>query len=302
MTLYVRTAEDNMEEKKMKTGLVLEGGAMRGIYTAGVLDVLMENDIYLDGVMGVSAGAIHGCSYASHQKGRSIRYYQNYREDKRFMGPWNLLHSGEIVGSEFCYHTIPEKLDPYDYEAFNHYQIPFYAVCTNVENGEPEYVRITDMYEQIDALRASASMPYVSKIVEFEGMKLLDGGCSDSIPVKAMQKLGYEKNVVVMTRQEGYRKKPSRLGMAKAAYRKYPEFVETLKRRPETYNRQVEEIEEMVKNGEVFMIRPSINLQIGRMETNVSKIQLVYYIGRRDALSQLEALKEWLGIRSEKNN
>lgn len=283
--------EDLTEEK---IGLVLEGGAMRGIYTAGVLDVFMENGIYLDGVMGVSAGAIHGCSYASHQKGRSIRYYLNYRNNKYFMGPWNLLNSGEIVDAEFCYHTIPEKLDPYDYEAFEKYQIPFYAVCTDVETGMPAYIQITDMKEQIDVMRASASMPFVSKIVETEGRKLLDGGCSDSIPVKAMQELGYKKNVVVMTRKKGYRKKASKPYAAESVYRKYPQFAETLVKRPEVYNKQVEEIEKMETEGSVFIIRPSIDLQIGRMEKKISKIQLVYYVGRKDALTQLDALQKWM--------
>lgn len=280
--------------EKQKTGIVLEGGAMRGIYTAGVLDVLMDHDLYFDGIMGVSAGAIHGCSYASHQKGRSIRYYLNYRGDKRFMGPWNMLHGGEIVNAEFCYHTIPEKLDPYDYEAFERYQTPFYAVCTNVETGEAEYLQITDMRKEVDLLRASASMPFVSKIVEFEGKKLLDGGCSDSIPVRAMQRLGYAKNVVVLTRDDNYVKKPSKGAMNKIGYHKYPQFVETLNRRYKDYNDSVQDIREMEKEGQVFVIRPSVELDIGRMETNLSKIQLVYYIGRKDAEARLEALKTWL--------
>ena len=193
----------------MKTGLVLEGGAMRGIYTAGVLDVFLEHGIHFDGVIGVSAGALHGCSFVSEQKGRSLRYIKKYRNDKHFMSWWSLLHTGEVVGKQFCYHDIPERLDPFDYEAFVKSDTDFYATCTNVETGKAEYIKITDMLSQVDAMRASASMPYVSKIVDYNGMKLLDGGCADSIPVEAFYKMGYERRVVVLTREAGYRKKTS---------------------------------------------------------------------------------------------
>ena len=150
----------------MKTGLVLEGGAMRGIYTAGVLDVFLEQGIHFDGVIGVSAGALHGCSFVSGQKGRSLRYFQKYRNDKHFMSWWSFLHTGEVVGKQFCYHDIPERLDPFDYEAFAKSDTAFYVTCTNVETGRAEYIKITDMLSQIDAMRASASMPYVSRIVD----------------------------------------------------------------------------------------------------------------------------------------
>lgn len=178
-----------MGEKK--TGLVLEGGGMRGIYTAGVLDVFMENGITFDGVIGVSAGAIHGCSFVSGQKGRSIRYYMKYCRNWQFMSFRSLLLTGNIAGEKFCYHTLPEKLDPYDYEAFKKSPTKFYVGCSNVETGKAEYLPITDMKEQIDRMRASASLPLVSKIVKTAGLKLLDGGCTDSIPVKAFAKMGY---------------------------------------------------------------------------------------------------------------
>ena len=156
----------------MKTGLVLEGGAMRGIYTAGVLDVFLEHGIHFDGVIGVSAGALHGCSFVSEQKGRSLRYIKKYRNDKHFMSWWSFLHTGEVVGKQFCYHDIPERLDPFDYEAFVKSDTDFYATCTNVETGKAEYIKITDMMTQIDAMRASASMPYVSKIVNYKGIRI----------------------------------------------------------------------------------------------------------------------------------
>ena len=193
----------------MKTGLDLEGGAMRGIYTAGVLDVFLEHEIHFDGVIGVY-----------EQKGRSLRYFKKYRNDKHFMSWWSFLHTGEVVGKQFCYHDIPERLDPFDYEAFVKSDTDFYATCTNVETGKAEYIKITDMLSQVDAMRASASMPYVSKIVDYNGMKLLDGGCADSIPVEAFYKMGYERLVVVLTREAGFAKKPENAKMAEIAERK----------------------------------------------------------------------------------
>lgn len=177
----------------MKKGLVLEGGGVRGIYTAGVLDVFMENAIEFDGVIGVSAGAIHGCSYLSRQKGRSIRYYEKYVNDPRFMGFKSYFKTGDIVGVDFCYHELPDKLDPYDHKSFLENKTEFYAVGTDLESGCPEYFRITDMKEQIDMLRASASLPYFSRPVPINGKLYLDGGCSDSIPIEAFQNLGFEK-------------------------------------------------------------------------------------------------------------
>ena len=277
----------------MKTGLVLEGGAMRGIYTAGVLDVFMDHGLHFDGVIGVSAGALHGCSFVSGQKGRSIRYYKKYRNNKHFMSFWNLLHTGEIVGEKFCYHEIPERLDPFDYEVFAKSDTDFYVTCTNLKTGKAEYIKITDMMGQIDAMRASASMPYVSKIVTYDGKKLLDGGCADSIPVKQFQKMGYERNVVVLTREEGYEKKPQNARMAELRYRRYPLFAETLKNRHKVYNQTLKDIRQMEENGEIFVIRPSEKLTIGRMEKDLKEIQRVYDIGRKDAEEKMKDLKNW---------
>lgn len=280
--------------EKTKTGLVLEGGAMRGIYTAGVLDVLMEHGITFDGVIGVSAGALHGCSFVSGQKGRSLRYYIKYRSDKHFMSFWNLLRTGDVVGEKFCYHEIPERLDPYDYEAFLKSKTKFYAVCTNLETGRAEYLQVKDMRNEVDIMRASASMPYVSRIVNFRGMKLLDGGCADSIPVKAFRRMGYRKNVVVLTRHDGYVKKPENPKLVKAFYRKYPRFVKTLSRRHIIYNRTIEEIHKLEKEGDTFVIRPSVELTIGRMEKDPAVIHEVYEIGRKDAEKRVPALLKWM--------
>ncbi len=283
-----------MELLIVKTGLVLEGGGVRGIYTAGVLDTLMDNNISFDGVIGVSAGAVHGCSYLSGQKGRSLRYYLKYCNDPRFMSFRNWIKTGNLVDEQFSYHDLPERLEPYDYEAFLKNTIPFYAVCTNLESGNAEYIRITDMHKEIDVLRASASLPYFSRIVESGGKKYLDGGISDSIPLDAFVKMGYEKNVVVLTRPADYRKSKEMTALAKLVYRKYPNFTETLLRRHEMYNQTVERITQAEKEGSVFVIRPSSALPADRMEHDPARIQATYDIGVSDTKNVLESLAEWL--------
>lgn len=278
----------------IKTGLVLEGGGMRGIYTAGVLDVFMEHGLCFDGVIGVSAGAIHGCSFLSGQKGRSIRYYKKYCSDWRFMSMKSWILTGDVVGEKFCYHDIPETLDPYDHKAFLENKTPFYAVCTDVETGKPEYILMRDMNKQIDSLRASASLPYFSKTVSIDGRKFLDGGCSDSIPVEAFIKMGFERNVVVQTQAKGYRKKPQAKALAKLFYRKYPNFAETLENRHVMYNATLDRIDELEKEGKIFVIRPDSSPEIGRLEKDPEKIEKVYNMGRRNAEEAIENLKKWL--------
>ena len=272
-------------KKTDKTGLVLEGGGMRGIYTAGVLDVFLEHEIEFDGVIGVSAGAIHGCSFVSGQKGRSIRYYKKYCNDKRFVSFRNLILTGDIAGEQFCYHEIPERLDPYDFEAFNASKTEFYVTCSNVETGKAEHLPITDMRAQVDLMRASASLPYASRIVRAEGMKLLDGACTDSIPVGAFHRLGFRRLVVIMTRPRGYVKKPERRWLPGIYYRRYPAFARALRRRHENYNRTVRQIE-----------RPSMALELKRTEHDVKKLDAAYELGRADALQRMEGIKKWLGI------
>lgn len=277
-----------------KTGLVLEGGGVRGIYTAGVLDVFMAHGLTFDGVIGVSAGAIHACSYLSGQQGRSIRYYRNYVNDPRFMSLRSWFRTGDIVGADFCYHELPDKLDIYDHEAFLRNPTPYYAVCTDVETGEPAYIRMTDMRGQIEYLRASASLPYFSRIVELDGHKYLDGGCSDSIPVEAFRRMGYGRNVVVLTRDAAYRKKPEMTALAKLVYRRYPAFVRKLERRHEMYNAQLGQVEQMAGEGSAFIIRPAQPLEIGRLESDPGKVQQVYDQGCADARAAMPELLCWL--------
>ena len=277
-----------------KTGLVLEGGGMRGIYTAGVLDVFMDKGISFDGVIGVSAGAIHGCSYVSGQRGRNIRYYKKYCNDKRFISFRNFILTGSIVGEQFCYHEVPEKLDIFDYKAFSESSMEFYVGCSNVETGKAEYLRIKDMKEEIDLLKASASLPYVSKIVHTRGMKLLDGGCTDSIPVRAFRDMGFSKTVVVLTQHKGYVKKPEKSALSGLFYRKYPKFAQAVKNRPQTYNQTIKEIEDWEKAGEIFVIRPTVPLEVNRTKSNPDELQKAYDTGRNDALAKIDEMTEWM--------
>lgn len=277
-----------------RIGLVLEGGGMRGMYTAGVLDVFMKNNIEFDAVIGVSAGAIHGGTYIAGQPGRNLRYYKKYCTDPRFISIKNLLTTGDIAGEEFCYHELPDKLDVFNYEAFRNNKTPFYAVCSNVKTGKAEYIRISDMKKQIDVLRASASLPYCSRMVDIGGEKYLDGGCTDSIPAEAFIEMGYEYNVLVLTRDINYRKSPEMKFPAKIRYRKYPEFRNALLKRHEMYNNTVNKILELESEDKVFVIRPKIPLKIGRLEKDPEKIQSIYDIGFKDAENKLHDMKKWI--------
>lgn len=282
-----------------KIGLILEGGAMRGIYTAGVLDVFMEKGLHFDGVVGVSAGAIHGCSFLSGQHGRSIRYTKKYRGDYRFMSVRSFLRSGNVVDPEFCYKELPQKLDVYDNEAFKQNDTAFYITCTNLETGKAEYCRVTDMNAQIDYLRASASLPYFSKIVEIDGKKYLDGGCGDSIPVEAFRKMGYGRNVLVLTNPADHVRKKEHRSITGLIYKDYPEFVSTLQNHHKRYNATMRLIEELEKKGEVFVIRPAKKLRIGRMERNLETVGQVYELGRADALRRIDELTAWMNQAKE---
>ena len=268
---------------------------MRGIYTAGVLDVLMERRLFFDGVVGVSAGAIHGCNYVSGQPGRSIRYYLKYSRDPRFFSLRSLVRTGNMVDTDFCYRQIPEKLDPFDNEAFKRSLTEFWVVCTDLETGLPKYIRCRDLFAQIDALRASASMPLVSQPVEIGGRDYLDGGVADSVPLRAAQRMGYERNVVVLTRPADYVKKPQSMALLNRAYRDYPAFLQAMANRHRQYADTMDYIRRQEQLGSVFVIRPARALPISRTDTHPRKIRQVYQLGREDAHRQLEALEQWLG-------
>ena len=281
----------------MKTGIVVEGGGMRGIYGAGVLDVLLENDIKADGLIGVSAGAIHGCSFVSGQKGRSIRYNLKYSRDPRYMSMRSLIRTGDMFGIDFCYRELPETLDPFDNETFESSSTEYYVTCTDVETGQPVYHRCPSLRgDRIDWVRASASMPLASRIVELVGKKLLDGGVADSIPVMAFRKMGFKKDLVILTRPEGYRKKQNpMLPLIRRAYREYPEFVETAASRHLVYNRELDEISRLEREGEILVIRPSRRIKISRTERRPERIEQMYRLGREDAMKAFSGIKAFMG-------
>ena len=281
----------------MKTGLVLEGGAMRGMFTAGVLDVLMEHGLTTDGTIGVSAGAVFGCNFKSHQIGRVIRYNTEYCNDKRYASFKNLVKTGNLYSEQFCYHDIPEKLDPLDYDAFLANPTKLYVGCSNLDTGEAEYLECTDMRkpEDVNKVRASASLPLVSNIVEVDGMKLLDGGVSDSIPIFAFRRMGYRRNIVVLTRPEGYRKGPDKMLRLEAGrYREYPEFVKRCHMRHMYYNKTLDKLEELEKEGDTLIIRPSETIEISRLEKKPEMIEAMYELGVYDAKEKLQQVKKFL--------
>lgn len=278
----------------MKIGMVLEGGAMRAIYTAGVLDVFMEENIWPDGLFGVSAGAIHGSVYLGNQPGRTIRYYKKYCRHRKFMSLYSLLTTGSIVGEQFCYHDLPDHLDPFDYETFANSPVDYYITCTDLESGQALYHKTNDLRKDMDYLLAGGSMPFVSRIVEIGGKKLLDGGVADSIPVEAARRIGFAKNIVVLTQPKGYTKNPQNPKLAKLFYKKYPRFIETLINRHKIYNETLRRIDELEQTGELFVIRPSKDLGIKRMEKNPARLQEQYDLGRQDAKAALSALKKWM--------
>lgn len=280
----------------MSIGLVLEGGAMRGMYTAGVLDVFMDHDIPVDGIIGVSAGVLFGVNYPSKQRGRVIRYNKRFAKDPRYMGWKSFLTTGNIVNKDFAFYTVPQELDVFDQEAFAQSGIDFYATLTNVETGEAEYVKLGNLFEEMEVLRATSALPLVSKMVEIDGKKYLDGSIADSIPVEKMQELGYDKVIVVLTRPLEYRKKPSKPGMYKMVYGKYPRFVDAAMNRYKMYNDTVERIIDMENKKEIFVVRPSKTVDVKHIERDENKLQEMYDLGVSDCIDCIEHLKSYLGL------
>ncbi len=279
----------------MRKGLVLEGGAMRGMFTAGVLDVMMEHKIAYDGIVGVSAGAVFGCNFKSGQVGRAIRYNAKYCRDRRYCSLYSLLTTGDLYGVDFCYRELPEILDPFDEAAYEENPTVFYVVATDVETGMPVYRRCdTGKGEDLLWMRASASMPLVSRPVPIGDRFFLDGGMSDSIPLRFMEGIGYGKNVVVLTRPLIYKKEEKGLGLLRLFLRKYPYLADAMEERPSVYNETTAYIREKEEKGEVFVIRPEKALEIDRIEKNPEKLWKAYREGRRIAEQNIEKLKKFL--------
>lgn len=280
----------------MKTGLVLEGGAMRGMYTAGVLDTFLEGGIRVDAVVGVSAGALFGVNYLSGQKGRVIRYNKRFNGDKAYMGLRPLLREGNLISTHYAYERVPRELDPFDDEAFQASGVPFYAVVTDTATGEPEYMRIQSAFAQMDTLRASGSMPFVSRPVKIGNREYLDGGIGDSIPFQWMHSQGYEKLVVVLTQDKTYRKSPMPRLPLKLLQRRYPQIARQLLHRHETYNQDLDLLAQWEREGKAYVLRPSEPIHIHRTERDPGKLQQVYDLGVKDCRKHLPQLRQYLNL------
>ena len=280
----------------MKKGLILEGGAMRGMFTAGVTDVMMEQGITFDGAVGVSAGAAFGTNYKSRQIGRTIRYNKRFCNDPRYCGLRSLLTTGNLYNTEFAYRELPLQLDVFDFETYRSNPMEFYVVCTDVETGEPVYHRYEGTEKSgFDWIRASASMPLVSRIVDIDGKKLLDGGIADAIPLRFFQRIGYGRNVVILTQAADYRKKKtSALPLIRLMYRRYPQLVQAMAQRHDMYNSTLEYIARQEAAGNILVIRPEHPLPVSRVEKNPQKLQEAYDIGRRTAAGQMERIRQVL--------
>ena len=280
----------------MKIGLLLEGGAMRGLYTAGVLDVFMKNNIKIDGIVGVSAGALFGMNYKSKQIGRVLRYNKKYAGNRNYMGFYSFLTTGNIMNEDFCFKRIVNELDPIDYETFKKTNVEFYAVVTNIETGKAEYIKLDDLKDRnnLEILRASGSMPFVSKPVIVNNKKYLDGGIADSIPIDKIMSMGFDRVIVVLTRPISYRKKKTNQTFPKIYYRKYPKFAETINNRYKKYNEELEKISELEKEGKIFVIRPSKLVKIKRIEKDSNKLQEMYDLGKNDTLKVLDKLDKYI--------
>jgi len=279
-----------------KIGLVLEGGAMRGMFTSGVLDVFMENGITVDAAIGVSAGATFGCNFKSKQIGRAIRYNKKYANDRRYCSFHSLFTSGNLYNADFCYDVLPNQLDLFDYETYISNPMDFYVVVTNAETGEPLYTKLKDCREK-DMLwmRASASMPLVSTPVEIDGLKLLDGGIADSVPLEYFESIGFEKNIVILTQPRDFvKQQPKFFPLMKIILRKYPKIVEAVETRHLRYNKQREYILSREKEGRALVICPEKVLGIKRTEKNVAELERVYQEGRSEAKKRLEEIKAFL--------
>lgn len=278
----------------MKVGLVLEGGAMRGMYTAGVLDIFLDHQISIDGIIGVSAGVLFGVNYVSKQHGRALRYNIKYAGDKRYMGLHSLITTGNIVNKDFAYYEVPFKLDPFDQETFASSKTDFYATVTNVITGKAEYIKITDACKQMEVFRATSAMPFVSKIVSLADGKYLDGGIADSIPVDKCYDLGYDKIIVILTRPLEYRKKKTNTLIPRLFYHKYPNFVDSINQRYQKYNQTVNKIAELEKENKIFVIRPSQTIPIKRLEKDPNRLQELYDLGVEDSKKRMNDLIAYL--------
>ena len=280
----------------MTAGLVLEGGGMRGLYTAGVLDVFMEHGIEFDHAVGVSAGAAFGVNIKSRQIGRAIRYNKRFCADPRYAGLKTLVRTGDLYSIDFAYRTVPLELDPFDTDELQRNPMRFTAVCTDIETGEPIYHDIERGDEEdLDWIRASASVPMLARPVELGGRKLLDGGIADSIPAAWMMAHGYDRNVIVLTQPAGFVKEPNGLmPLLRLTLRRYPKLVELLANRHERYDAQLEEVARLERDGKAFVIRPSESVKAPIAVKDPEILERIYQVGRRDGEARVADVERYL--------
>jgi predicted patatin/cPLA2 family phospholipase len=279
----------------MNVGLVLEGGGMRGVYTAGVLDYLMEQELYYPYVVGVSAGACNATSYISRQIGRNRKVTVDFIGDPRYLSYRNLLKEKSMFGMKFIFDEIPRRLVPFDFDTFFSSPQQFVVGAMDVRTGEAVYyTKETAKDDMMAIVQASSSLPFISRPVVRDGRELMDGGICDPIPVRKSLAEGNERNVIVLTQVKSYRKRPFQWGwLARRVYPKYRGLIEVLSNRHHTYNSTLEFVDELERDGKAIVIRPSVDLNVSRIEKNPAKLAALYELGYRDAERQKNVLKSW---------
>ena len=278
----------------MKIGLVLEGGGMRGLYTAGVLDVMMEHQWMPDVVCGTSAGVTFGVNLLSQQKGRVLRYNCRYAGDRRYISLHSRLTTGNMINRDFAYDLLPHELDPFDEETFEQSKAAFYATITNMRTGQAEYVRITNTWQQMDVIRASASLPIICQPVEWQGEKYLDGGLVDNIPLDKCIELGCDKIIIVLTRPLEYVRNDHIAGVCRLCYPRYKALLRAIEQRNDRYNARLQQIRRLEQEGKVFVLRPSENISVGRLEKDIARLQALHQLGVSDATRLWDDLAQYL--------
>ena len=278
----------------MKIGLVLEGGGMRGLYTAGVLDVMMEHQFMPDIVCGTSAGVTFGVNLLSQQKGRVLRYNCRYAGDRRYVSLYSWLTTGNMINRDVAYDLLPHELDPFDEETFEQSKAAFYATITNMRTGQAEYVRITNTWQQMDVIRASASLPIICQPVEWQGEKYLDGGLVDNIPLDKCTELGCDKIIIVLTRPLEYVRNDHIAGVCRLCYPRHKALLRAIEQRNDRYNARLQQIRRLEQEGKVFVLRPSENISVGRLEKDVARLQALHQLGVADATRLWNNLTHYL--------
>ncbi|WP_283595393.1 patatin-like phospholipase family protein [Paraclostridium bifermentans] len=278
-----------------KIGLILEGGGMRGIYTAGVLDFFIEKNIEVDITIGVSAGSCHASSYLSKQYKRAYNATVDYINDKRYLSFSNLIKTGSIFGMDFMFNKIPNELNIYDYDTFAKSKSKFVVVATNCETGSPEYFELKDLKKEIIYMQASCSIPMFANIVEIDGFKLVDGGVSDSIPIEYALNQGYKKNIVVLTRDITYKKNKQKfLPIVNRKYKKYPNLIKAIENRHLNYNKSLNLVNQLEKDGDVLVIRPKKPVNVSQIEKNAKKLTSLYKEGYDDAKELYDKILDFI--------